>query len=105
MATPNPLEGVQEIRELVVGYARQETVEPLKRLGTYLAWGLSGAFCLFLGTMFLSVGTLRLGQSLDVFTGSSWASLAPYGMALGVLLLVTVVLIMALSRAKKKVYT
>ena len=105
MATPNPLDGVQEIRELVVGYARQETVEPIKRLGTYLAWGLAGALCLFIGTMFLSIGTLRLGQSLDQFTGSSWASLAPYGLALAVLIVVAVVLFMALNRAKKKVYS
>jgi hypothetical protein len=105
MATPNPLDGVQEIRELVVGYARQETVEPLKRLGTYLAWGFAGALMLFIGTMFVSVGTLRLGQSLDGLAGSSWASLVPYGMAFGVLLLVAIVLFLALRRAKEEVYS
>ena len=104
MVTPNPLDGVQEIRELVVGYARQETVEPVKQLGSYLGWGLAGALCLSIGTMFASLGTLRLGQSLDVFSGTSWASLVPYLMALGVLVLVAVVLLAALNRAKEKAY-
>jgi len=105
MATPNPLDGVQEIRELVVGYAQQETVEPIKRLGSYLGWGLAGALCLFIGTMFASIGTLRLGQSLDVFSGTSWASLVPYVMAFIVLVFVAVILFLALNRAKKKVYS
>jgi len=105
MATPNPLDGVQEIRELVVGYARQETVEPLKRLGGYLKWGLPGAFFIFLGSMFLAVGTLRFGQSIETFEGSSWASLAPYGLSILVLLIIATVLALRLSRAKKKVYS
>lgn len=105
MATPNPLDEIQEIRELVVGYAQQETLDPLKRLGGYLGWGLAGSICMFLGTMFVGIATLRLTQSIDAFTGSSWASLAPYAFALLFLVLVCGLMYRALSKAKKKVYS
>lgn len=103
MATPNPLDGAQEIQELVVGYARQETVEPLKRLGTYLGWGLAGSLAIFMGALFVGLGTLRLTQGLDVFIGTSWASLAPYSIALLVLILMIALMYRSLSKARKKV--
>ena len=105
MATPNPLDEVTEIRELVVGYARQETVEPLKRLGVYLGWGLAGSLLMFLGALFVGIGTLRLTQSFDDFTGSSWASLLPYLFTVLVLGVLVALIYQALSRAKKKVYS
>ncbi len=103
MATPNPLDDIAEIRELVVGYARQETLEPLKRLGSYLGWGLAGSMLMFLGAVFAGVGTLRLTQSLEWFTGSSWASLLPYLFTVVVLGVLVALMYSALSRAKKKV--
>ncbi len=105
MATPNPLDDIREIRELVTGYARQETLEPLKRLGGYLAWGLAGSICMFLGIVFVGIATLRLTQSIEVFDGSSWASLAPYTFALLVLAVLIGLVYRALSKAKKKVYS
>lgn len=105
MATPNPLDEISEIRELVVGYARQETLEPLKRLGTYLGWGLAGSLLMFLGAVFAGVGTLRLTQGIDLFTGSSWASLLPYLFTVVVLGVLAALIYSALSRAKKKVYS
>ena len=105
MATPNPLDGVQEIQELVVGYARQETVEPLKRLGNYLGWGLAGSLAMFLGTIFVGIATLRLTQSLDLFAGTSWASLFPYLFAVLVLIVLIAFMYWLLTRAKKKVLT
>ncbi len=105
MATPNPLDEITEMRELVVGYARQETLEPLKRLGTYLGWGLGGSILMFLGTVFVAIGTLRLTQSIDQFTGSSWASLAPYAFTVVVLIVLAALIYQALSRAKKRVFS
>jgi len=105
MATPNPRDEVEEIQQLVVGYARQETLEPLKRLGTYLGFGLAGSLCMFLGSAFAGIATLRLTQGLDVFSGSSWASLVPYLCALGVLALLALLMYLSLSRAKKKVFS
>lgn len=105
MATPNPLDDISEIRELVVGYARQETLGPLSRLGSYIGFGLAGSMFMFLGTVFAAVGTLRLTQGLELFTGSSWASLLPYLFAIIVLGVLAALMYMALSRAKKKVYS
>jgi hypothetical protein len=70
---------VMELRELIVGYLKQETVVPLKQLGRYIAFGIVGSLLLGLGVLLLAVGGLRALQTEtgDTFTGDwSWA---PYG--------------------------
>ena len=47
---------------LVVEYAKQETLEPLKGLGRYVAWGIAGALLLGTGVVFLAIGALRALQ-------------------------------------------
>lgn len=84
--TPPLPQLVNELRELVVEYFKQETVVPLKQLGRYVAWGLLGAFLLGLGVVLLGVGVLRLLQAETdtTFTGNwSWA---PYLIVVGALL-------------------
>jgi hypothetical protein len=66
---PTTGDRVTELRELVVGYAKQETVDPLKSLGKYLGLGLGGAALIGLGWVFLMVGLLRLLESIDWFGG------------------------------------
>jgi hypothetical protein len=58
----NPQQTIRELRELVVEYAKQETVEPLKGLGRYVGWGIAGALMLGLGVVFLAIGALRALQ-------------------------------------------
>lgn len=103
MARPNPIEEVQDIQQMLVDYAKQETVDPLKTLGRYIGLGLAGSAVMFLGVFFLSLATLRLMQTFEVFSGSSWASLAPYGMAVAVLLLAILAIYQSMSRAQEKV--
>ena len=70
---------VLELRDLVVGYVKQETVIPLRQLGRYALFGIAGAFFLGLGALLLGVGALRALQTEtgDTFAGDwSWA---PYG--------------------------
>src|SRR5688572_23701293 len=55
----SPGELIAELRELVVTYAKQETVDPLRRLGRFLAFGVAGAVLLGLGGVFVVVGVLR----------------------------------------------
>jgi hypothetical protein len=78
---------VLELREMVVGYVKQETVVPLKQLGRYIGFGIVGSFLLGLGTVLLAVGGLR---ALQTETGSTFAgdwSWAPYGIVFVALML------------------
>jgi hypothetical protein len=68
-ARPTTGDRVTELRELVVGYAKQETVDPLKSLFKYLGLGLGGAALIGLGWMFLLLGLLRALESIDWFGG------------------------------------
>ena len=103
MVKPNPLEGAQEIKDMLVSYAKQETVDPLKSLGRYLGFGLAGSLMVFLGAFFLGLGVLRLLQSLAFFAGSSWASALPYVVAIASLVLLLGLIYGALRRAKRAV--
>lgn len=102
MASPNPLEGAQEIQRMLVAYAKQETVDPLKALGRYLGFGVGGALLLFLGSFFIGLGVLRLVQTFEAFGGSSWASTVPYLITIAVLALIVGLLALSLRRAKKR---
>lgn len=103
MAKSNPLEGAQEIQQMLVDYAKQETVEPLKSLGKYLGLGIAGSVLVFLGAFFVGLGALRFAQSFEFFGGASWASSLPYLLSILVLAVFLVLINSALSRAKRKV--
>ncbi len=103
MSKSNPLEGAQEMQQMLMGYAKQETLEPLKQLGRYLGLGIAGSLLMFMGVFFAGLGTLRLLQSLDTFGGASWMSTLPYLVSIVVLLAAIGLISMSLSRAKKKV--
>ena len=71
-----------ELWDLVRAYAKQETVEPIKGLARYAAFGVAGSVLLALGLLLLLLGGLRALQTEtgDTFDGSwSWA---PYLIAL-----------------------
>jgi hypothetical protein len=52
-----------ELWQLVVGYAKQETLDPIKNLGRWVGFGLGGALLGSLGAVLLLLGTLRLLQT------------------------------------------
>src|SRR5437763_270285 len=67
---------IAELRELVVAYAKQETIEPFKGLGRQLAFGLAGSMALGIGAIFGAIAILRALQTEtgDTFNGrASWA--------------------------------
>ncbi len=71
-----------ELRSLVVAYLKQETVEPIKRLGRFLALGVAGSALTAIGLLLLALAGLRALQTEtgEVFDGNwSWA---PYGIVL-----------------------
>lgn len=53
----------RDLVDLVVGYAKQETLDPIKKLGKTVAFGVLGAVALGLGVVFFSLAGLRALQS------------------------------------------
>lgn len=71
-----------EVIEFVKTYAKQETLGPLKGAGSWLAFGVAGAFLLGLGLLLMMLGVLRLLQAeISWATGGSW-SWGAYGISL-----------------------
>jgi hypothetical protein len=69
---------ISELWELIVTYAKQETVDPLKALLKFLAWGVGGAVCLGLGLVLLALAGLRaMQQELAPHLSGNWSWL-PY---------------------------
>ena len=69
---------LQELWDLVVNYFKQETIEPVKGLGRFLAFGLAGSVLLGVGLVLLALAGLR---ALQTETGDTFAddwSWVPY---------------------------
>lgn len=82
---------VTDVVDSVKQYARQETIEPLRGAGRWLASGILAALSLGLAVTFGVLGVLRVSQDLgkNVFDGSwSWV---PYLIALCVNVVLVVV--------------
>ncbi len=71
-----------ELKELVVAYAKQETVAPLKSLVRFGAFGVIGSVVLSIGLVLVVLAMLRALQTEtgSVF-GGNW-SWAPYALTL-----------------------
>ena len=78
---------------MVRTYARQQTVEPLRGVGRWVAFGLFGGVLMTIGLVFLGLGALRGLQSLDAFDGG-W-SFAPYFIVLS-----AAIVILAATRSR-----
>lgn len=92
---------VQELYELTTSYAKQELVDPVKGLGTYLAWGIATMLMLGTGTLLLGLSLLRALQTEtgSTFTGNwSWA---PYALTLLAGAVVTGIVFKVVTREKK----
>ena len=66
-----------ELWELILSYARQETIEPVKGVGRYLAFGLAGSAALATGLVLLALAGLRALQTETTVFDDGW-SWAPY---------------------------
>jgi formate-dependent nitrite reductase membrane component NrfD len=71
-----------ELWDLVRAYAKQETVEPMKGLGRYAAFGVAGSALLAVGLILLLLGGLRALQTQTGTTFDGNWSWAPYLIAL-----------------------
>ncbi|MDP8987110.1 MAG: phage holin family protein [Actinomycetota bacterium] len=88
-----------ELWDLVRAYAKQETIEPAKGLGRFLAFGLAGSVLLGIGTVLLVLAVLRVLQDQTGTTFDGNWSWAPYLITLAVCLAVVGA---ALSAVRKK---
>lgn len=89
---------INELRDLLVEYARQETLEPLQRLGKWVGLGLGGVVFISIGMLFFALAGLRILQNEtgSTFTGNwSWA---PYGIVLAGVLLVILITVLVMGR-------
>ena len=66
-----------DLIELVTSYAKQQTLEPIRGAGRWLAFGLLAMVSLVMGVVMISIGTLRLLQT-EVFAGATTWSFVPY---------------------------
>ena len=102
MADKSPQQQVQELKDLVVTYAKQETVDPIKNIGRYIGWAVGGAIAFGVGLTFLAVGILRLLQTSlpELVDGRGKSSWFPYFIVLVLLGAALGVVAMKLTKSK-----
>ena len=92
---------VNELKDLLVAYAKQETVDPVKSLGRYVGFGLAGSFLVGLACIFLPLALLRALQAETgtALTGNwSWV---PYAVTLVAVVVVVGLALVGLMRVKE----
>lgn len=57
------LSDVSELKDLVLTYAKQETVDPLRSLLRFVLWGLIGAVLITIGAGLLVLAAVRAAQA------------------------------------------
>lgn len=104
MAPRTTFDQVNELKNLVVDYAKQETVDPLRSLGRYLGFGVAGGFCIGSGVALLLLGLLRGLQDVSWFESSTggWRSWVPYGATILAGLIVVALAVLAAQRSSSK---
>jgi hypothetical protein len=89
---------IPELIEFVRSYVKQETVDPLRGVGRWIAFGAAGALCLGLGLVIVLIGVLRLVEEEWPRTASgSWSWVA----YLITMLVAVALLVVTLLRIKK----
>ena len=92
-------EVANELWALTKDYARQETVDPLKGVGRYLAYGSAGALLGGVGVIVLMLAGLRALQTETGTTFEGTWSWVPYVIVLVVALLLV---LWAVTRIRKQ---
>ncbi len=91
-----------ELKELTISYAKQETIDSIKGLGRFIAFGVGGSVLIGVGVILLALAGLRALQTetSTTFTGNwSWA---PYVFALAILLALAGLAAYAIGRETRR---
>lgn len=92
---------VSELKDLVVAYARQETVDPLKQLVRFGAFGVLGSVVLSMGLVLLALAVLRALQTETAGTFDGNWSWAPYVLTLFACLVVAGLAARAIGKQRR----
>jgi sulfite exporter TauE/SafE len=98
----NPQETIRELKDLVVAYAKQETLDPIRGLGRYVGYGVAGAVLLGFGVFFLSMAVLRVLQTQTGDAFADWRSFLPYLIVVALLLICAGLAYAAATRRRAK---
>lgn len=92
---------VNELWGLTRDYAKQETVDPVRAIGKFLAFGIPGSLLIGLGGFFIGLGVLRMLQdATGTHLTGSW-SWVPYVATLALTVLAILLLVAAIKRTGK----
>ena len=97
----NPTGDARELVDLVIAYAKQETLQPLKGIGKNAALGLGGALLLGIGGIFCSLGALRAMQSETDWFERHNLTYLPYGATILILVVLSLIGWFGLGPGKK----
>ncbi|MEI8023880.1 MAG: phage holin family protein [Actinomycetota bacterium] len=64
---------ISELYDLVIKYAKQEAIDPLRGAGRWLGFGLFAAVLISIGVVIGSLGVLRLVQTTPLGTSNAWS--------------------------------
>lgn len=92
---------VGEVWELIVAYAKQETVEPLKGLPRFIGLGVVGSFALAIGLVLLLLAVLRVLQTETGTSLQGHLSWIPYLATLAVAALIAYVAAKQIQKHRK----
>lgn len=101
-ASPSLPTLVTDLKDLVVDYAKQETVVPLKNLGRFLAFGVMGSVLVAIGVVLLVLSVLRALQTEFASTFDGDWSFAPYLLTVVLCGIVAALAIRAIGTAKRR---
>jgi len=71
-------ETIQDLWDLLLSYARQETIAPLRNIGRFIAFGVGGMVVIAVGVFLLALSALRALQSQTGAVFSGFWSWVPY---------------------------
>ena len=64
---------VSELYELIIKYAKQEAIDPLRGAGRWIGFGLFAAVLISIGVVIGSLGVLRLVQTTALGSSNYWS--------------------------------
>src|SRR6478609_11493338 len=95
-------EVLADLWELLVSYAKQETVEPVKGLGRYIGYGIAASITGSIGILLLTLSGLRyLQDHNDGHLEGHW-NWVPYAAALALLGLLVAIAVRQIRRGGAK---